>query len=118
MRIRCRCQWIFTIQLETRSFYRKAPRLQGRYVKPQRGDFELLTVEDISFTGIHFRTRFSHDLQVEDILHVTFVLDNSARSELTKAVTVKHINGRQIGAEFCERQAFDTEPTYYLNAGA
>ncbi len=54
LRILCRCQWIFTIQLEIPSFYLKSTRLQGRYVNPQGGDFELLTVKDISFTGINF----------------------------------------------------------------
>ncbi len=73
-----------------------------------------MTVEDVSFSGVKFRTNSRHHIQEGGTLNITFVLDNQAQSKIVKTVEIRHVNDGVIGAEFCEEQAFDTELAYYL----
>ena len=111
----CRCGHKFPVVFDTRDFYRKELHLAGQYTKSPCDDPQLLTIEDLSYTGVKFRTRFSHKIQVDDVLTIDFILDNKQHSHIVKTIRVQHVQGREIGAEFRERQAYSTELTYYLN---
>ncbi len=114
-KVGCGCGHKFPVIFDTRNFYRKDMELPGHYTKLSTDDPELMTIEDLSFTGIKFRTRFSHTVQVDDVLTVEFFLDNKQHSHIVKTIRVQHVRGREIGAEFRERQAYSTELTFYLN---
>ena len=116
LKVGCQCGHKFSVVFDTRKFYRKKLRLAGQYTKLPTGDPELITIEDLSFTGVKFRTRISHNIEVDDVLTIDFILDNRQRSRIVKAVRVMYVLGGVIGAEFRERQAYSTELTYYLNA--
>ncbi len=115
LKVGCRCGHKFPVVFDTRKFYRKELHLPGQYTKSPSDDPELLTIEDLSYTGVKFRTSFSHKIQVDDVLIIDFILDNKQRSRLVKTIRVKHVQGQVIGAEFRDRQAYSTELTYYLN---
>ena len=115
LNVGCRCGHQFPVVFDTRNFYRKELHLPGRYTKSDTDDLEMIIIEDLSFTGIRFKTRFSRDIQVDDVLRLDFVLDNSQGSRIVKTVRVKYVQGRVVGAEFRDRQAYSTELTYYLN---
>jgi hypothetical protein len=55
-----------------------------------------------------------HNLQIGEQIDLRFVLDNDIRSEITKKAIVRHVQGRSIGAEFCDLKAYDKELGYYL----
>jgi hypothetical protein len=112
----CRCGHKFPVVFDTRKFYRKALRLPGQYTKLPADAPELITVEDLSYTGVKFRTRLSHKIEVDDVLTLDFILDNKQRSRIVKTVRVMWVMGPLIGAEFRDRQAYSSELTYYLNA--
>ena len=114
LKVQCGCGRIFAILFETREFYRKKMQLSGHYIKSPTDDPEMIIIEDLSFTGIRFKTRFSHNIEVDDVLRVDFVLDNPQGSRIVKTVRVKYVQGRVIGAEFRDRQAYNTELTSYL----
>ena len=115
LKVQCGCGRIFTILFETRDFYRKETHLSGHYKKSDTDDPEIILIENLSFTGIRFKTRFSHDIQVDDVLKLDFILDNRQGSRIVKTVRVKSVQGRVIGAEFRDQQAYNTELTYYLS---
>lgn len=115
LKVGCKCGQMFPVVFDTRQFYRKKMALRGHYKKLATDDPELITIEDLSFTGIKFRTRFSHTIQIDDVLTVEFFLDNKQHSHIIKTIRVMHVRGKEIGAEFRERQAYSTELTYYLN---
>ena len=115
LKVGCPCGHKFPVVFDTRNFYRKELHLAGQYIKSFSDDPELLTIEDLSYTGVKFRTRFSHQIQVDDVLTIDFILDNKQHSRIVKTIRVKHVQGRTIGAEFREGQAYSTELTYYLN---
>ncbi len=111
----CRCGHKFPVVFNSRNFYRKELHLAGQYTKLPSDDPELLTIDDLSYSGVKFRTRVSHKIQVDDVLAIEFILDNRQSSRIVKTIRVKHVQGRMIGAEFRERQAYSTELTCYLN---
>lgn len=106
LKIKCSCDHIFSVFLEVRNFYRKTTHLDGLCTKiGDREEKEKLTIENISQSGIKFRTKYKHNIKVGDVLRITFVLDNKKHSEICKHVLVRYINDRLIGTQFC---AFDT----------
>lgn len=115
LKVGCRCGHKFPVVFDARRFYRKALHLPGQYTKLPTDDPELVTIEDLSYTGARFRTRASHKIEVDEVLTIDFELDNWQRSHIVKTVRVMYVLGRVIGADFCDRQAHSTELIYYLN---
>jgi PilZ domain-containing protein len=66
-----------------------------------------MTVEDLSRTGLRFRTKMSHTIRVADMLRVRFILDDAQRSEVHKSVIVKWVTPYLVGAEFGDFDAFN-----------
>ena len=118
LKIQCRCGWIFHGILETRKFYRKYAKFPGSYTQARGQHYGLMVVENLSMSGIGFRTRVQQSIKAGDILAVKFVLDDKPRTEITKDVVVKLIikqtTGAFIGAEFCDINAFYRELLGYL----
>ena len=100
LKVGCRCGHQFPVVFDTRNFYREEVHLPGHYIKSLSDDPELLTIEDLSDTGVKFITRFSHKIQVDDVLTIDFILDTKQHSRIVKTIRVKHVQGRVIGAEF------------------
>jgi hypothetical protein len=73
-----------------------------------------MIVEDLSFSGLGFRTRLKHNLQIGDIIDLRFVLDNTLRSEIVKKAIVRRIHDQFVGVEFCDLTAYDKQLGYYL----
>ncbi|GIX47299.1 MAG: hypothetical protein KatS3mg131_1510 [Candidatus Tectimicrobiota bacterium] len=116
LRVKCGCALTFYVILERRRFYRKKTDLPGTYVKigvPEATP-EPMRVENLSLGGVGFRTRYRHDLKVNDVLEVRFVLDTARRPEIVRTVIVRNVDDRYIGAEFREPDPYDEELGGYL----
>jgi PilZ domain len=117
IKAKCRCGCLFDVPdvvLEVRKFYRKRTRLPGSYAKTVVDTIGCMTVHDVSFTGVRFHTDKEHDLAVEDVLGVRFVLDDQKHTEIRRTVVIRHIQGRVIGAEFCDMHGYDMDLMHYL----
>ncbi|MFQ5904430.1 MAG: hypothetical protein ACE5JO_12155 [Candidatus Binatia bacterium] len=113
LKIKCGCESIFYIVLEIRNYYRKKVNLHGTYRNIfYNTDIGEMSVESLSRTGIGFKTNLKNNIKINDILKIEFVLDNGRKSTLCKMVTVRHTNGRFIGAEFCDKR--DAVLGFYL----
>jgi hypothetical protein len=117
LKVKCACGNSFKIIIELRSYYRKRTRLHGHYATPDSNKSGSIIIEDLSFTGLGFRTRLPHSLQLGEVIALRFVLDNKAQSEVQKKAIVRRIQGYFIGAQFCDLQAFDKQLGYYLMPG-
>ena len=115
LKVRCRCGHKFPIVFDIRNFHRKELHLPGQYTKSSGNVPDFLSIEDMSYTGVKFKTGMSHKIEVNDVLTIEFRLDNRRRTRIVKTVRVMHVVGGMIGADFRERQAYSTELTYYLN---
>jgi hypothetical protein len=112
LKVKCSCGHFFFVSIEVRKFYRKSTQLSGEYIKlshdtakgMERG---AMTVEDLSRTGLGFRTKTQHNIRVKDMLLVRFTLDDAQRSEVSKSVIVKRTSHSFVGAEFVDFDAFN-----------
>ena len=117
--VKCHCEWIFYAILETRKYYRKYVKLTGSYTKVGSQNYGPMMVENLSMSGIGFRTRVQHPIRVGDILHVKFVLDNRTRTRIAKdivvRIVVRQVDSSFFGAEFCDITAYYKELAWYLH---
>ena len=112
LKVKCSCGYFFFVSIEVRKFYRKSTHLNGEYIKisrnaPKELEKGTMTVEDLSRTGLGFRTKTQHNLRVRDMLRVQFTLDDAQRSEVHKSAIVKRISHNFVGAEFVDFDAFN-----------
>ena len=64
-----------------------------------------MTVEDLSRTGLGFRTKTPHNIRVRYVL--VHLLYDAQRSEVHKSAIVKRISDYFVGAEFVDFDAFN-----------
>ncbi|MGE3541041.1 MAG: PilZ domain-containing protein [Candidatus Tectimicrobiota bacterium] len=112
LKVKCPCGHVFMISIEVRKFYRKNTRLTGEYVKISEDmakglEKGSMTVEDLSRTGIGFRTKTRHNMRENDIIRVRFTLDNDKQSEVSKSAVVKRVQDTFVGAEFLDFDAYN-----------
>jgi predicted RNA-binding Zn-ribbon protein involved in translation (DUF1610 family) len=117
IKVKCSCGHIFKIIIESRRYYRKNTNIPGRFKGKEPGNAGSIVIENLSLSGIGFKTRFKNNIQVGEILEVSFTLDNEAKSEIIKTVRVKRVQDNFIGAEFCDLKDFGKELGYYLKPG-
>jgi hypothetical protein len=111
LKVRCPCGATFGANIIIRQFYRKQTRLLGTYVKYEPQTHKILEqgrmiVEDISRKGLGFRTLYKHAILVNDVLSVTFTLDDKQKTDIRKSVWVRRLDDRFIGAEFSDPDAY------------
>jgi len=112
LKVKCSCGHFFFVSIEVRKFYRKNTRLHGEYINvshdaPKGLEKGTMIVEDLSRTGLGFRTKAQHNIRVRDMLRVRFTLDDAQRSEVHKSAIVKRISHNFVGAEFVDFDAFN-----------
>jgi hypothetical protein len=99
--IKCPCGIVFHHNFNKRRSARKNTALRGVYIKEanrkKTGD---ILVENLSLTGVRFRTVFQHDIAVNEPLQIKFVLDDGHRNIICEHVQVRYVRGYQIGARF------------------
>ena len=111
LKIQCPCGVTFGVNIVIRQFYRKKTQLLGTYVKydfqtPQILEQGRMIVEDISRKGLGFRTIYRHTILVNDVLSITFTLDDKQKTDIRKSVRIRRIDDRFIGAEFVDHDAY------------
>jgi hypothetical protein len=112
LKVKCTCGHLFFVSIEIRKFYRKSIQLNGEYIRISNNAAERLekgamTVEDLSRTGLGFRTKAPHNIRVADILRVRFTLDDTKCSEVNKSAIVKRVTDYFVGAEFVDFDTFN-----------
>lgn len=121
----CECGHSYEVMLERRKFYRKGTDLPGAYTykkinfpgtytRESDDDRGLMTVTDISRSGLKIRVNVIRDFSPGDRLNVEFNLDDRGRSLIKKAVIVRNILGKSIGVEFDTMEHFDKLGAYLL----
>ena len=117
VKAKCGCGCIFDmsdVSANLRKFYRKITNLRGSYSSVNMNKTGFMRVKDVSYTGISFELEKNDEIEAGDTLGVRFVLDDERKTEIHRAVTVKFIREKLIGAEFSDNQVFDIELCYYL----
>ncbi|GLI34043.1 MAG: PilZ domain-containing protein [Deltaproteobacteria bacterium] len=103
IRVKCNCGFSFLITFQRRRHYRKSVFLSGIYSKLEYPmDSGRMEIEDISRTGLRFRTQDTHHLREGDIVRLEFALDDAHNTPLVLTVELKHVSASRVGGEFCD----------------
>ncbi|MBE9519834.1 MAG: PilZ domain-containing protein [Proteobacteria bacterium] len=115
IKIKCSCQQSYTVSLELRKMYRKDTNLNGQFVNislnNERGS---MLVTDVSMGGIGFTVVGRNRIEVDHELEVTFTLDDSHSSVISKQVLVKIVRDKFVGCEFRHAHEYDKALGFYL----
>lgn len=127
--VRCKCNHVFTVQLEFRRKHRKKTNLTGYYKKRNHPsewaeihwESEKVNVHKInckvinlSSAGIGLIPYGAYDIKVGDFLAIRFVLDDSSQTVLLKRATVRAVLENYVGCEFIEEDKQDKTIGFYL----
>ncbi len=99
--VKCTCGFSFPIVFEKRQHYRKMVNFLGHYTEDNSSVTQNpIVIEDISRTGIRFRTPRQNQLSLRQKITVHFVLDDDQRTSLNVDVTVVRVKGQEAGGKF------------------
>ena len=94
--------------------YRKQVKFSGRYTNLTSVRSGTMTVENISGTGIGFRVMGFEYFKEEDLLKVSFELDNSKRSRVVANGSVEQVQGNFVGCRILQIREGEKELGFYL----
>ena len=117
VKVTCPCGFGYTSILEKRRKYRKQTNLAGTYVRLVNGRQTgggLMTVKDLSTSGLKIQVNSEHNCIVGDIVQVDFCLDDIHRTPIRKKVIIRNIVGSNLGTEFAPTEAIDKALGFYL----
>ncbi len=120
LKAKCGCGCVFDMSdfsLDMRKFYRKRTNLRGSYSSINMNKTGFMRVKNVSYTGVSFELEKKAAIEIGDTLGVRFVLDDDQKTEIHRAVVVKNVRDKLIGAEFSDNQVFDIELCFYLALG-
>ena len=117
VKVTCPCGYGYTSILEKRKKYRKQTNIPGSFVQLTDGrqtGGSLMTVTDLSTSGLKLQINAQHNCIVGDVIIVEFHLDDANRTLIKKKVIVRNIVGKNIGTEFAPTEALDKALGFYL----
>lgn len=100
--------------MERRQYYRKEVQLAGGFKNPETGESGDFLIENLSLNGLGFTTLLNHRLARNAIIKVTFRLDDSRRTEISRTVRIRYINDRYVGCQFTDLKSYDSDLGFYL----
>ena len=115
IKIKCSCQQSYSVSLELRKMYRKETNLNGQFVNVSL-DYErgAMLVKDVSMGGVGFTVVGRNKIQQGHELEVTFTLDDSHKSVISKLVIVRIVREKFVGCEFRHAHEYDKALGFYL----
>lgn len=114
IKVRCRCQQTFTVELEFRQSHRKQTELQGFYEILSDRRRGRVAIKDLSKNGVGFLVSGAHNVRVGQKIMVIFDLDDKNNTPLKKQAVVRSVYQNRIGCEFKKDQAFEKGLGFYL----
>lgn len=110
IKVNCSCGHSYPVILERRRHYRKRVNLAGTYGLPVTGGSAkkgVMTVKDLSRSGLRIKISGQPDFDIGDMLMVEFHLDDATRSLIRKEAIVRKISELNIGLEFSAMDSSD-----------
>ena len=117
IKTRCTCKkcdhtFVVDVILERRKYYRKETDIAGEYSTADNAIKGLMKVHNVSLSGIRFKVNESKEIKEGQKINVTFILDDSHRSEIKKEIIIKNVDGLFINAEFVSVDQYDKLASY------
>ncbi|MGD2272486.1 MAG: PilZ domain-containing protein [Desulfobacterales bacterium] len=102
-KVKCPCGHKYNVIIERRKQYRVETNFAGEFrqiADDREIDRGLMTVVDMSRTGLKLKLNVQRKLKVGDKLLLEFRLDDPHRTLIQKEVVIKKIFGLELGVEF------------------
>jgi hypothetical protein len=101
-RIACSCRSVTDVHFEQRQHFRKDVEFIGTFkrVYPDTSEMGKVIIEDISHTGMRFKTVTRNHLKKDDIIEIRFALKDSHDSIIAENGVVRFVKGPYVGIEF------------------
>jgi hypothetical protein len=98
----CSCTSVTDVHLEQRQHFRKDVELIGTFknIYPDSSEMGKIIVEDISHTGMKFKTVTRNHLKKDDVIQIRFALKGAHNSLIAENGVVRFVNGLHVGIEF------------------
>ena len=115
--VKCPCGHAYKAILEKRKQYRKEVNLAGTYVHfidGQPRDRGLMTVKDLSTSGMKLQLNVKQNFAIGDQLQVEFHLNDVHRTLIKKTVIIRNQREQFIGAELEPFETVDKALGFYL----
>lgn len=101
--------------MERRQYYRKTVQLAGHYITTSgEGVAGDILVENLSLNGVGFTTLLSSPLKKNDLIRLSFRLDDSRRTEIVRIMRVRYCKDRYVGCQFADQKSYDSDLGFYL----
>jgi len=114
LKCRCICGHSYLAELERRKYIRKKSNFHGSFSRATNGRKGVMTVCDISRSGLKLRINASEQFVIGDELAVEFRLDDTLRSIVKKEVVVRKIEPAFVGVEFSSMDHYDQLGAYLM----
>jgi len=115
VKVKCKCGYIFKVQLEFRVYYRKEIVLPATYdLDPPAVGGGSVEIVNLSLGGACFEISGVHDIKVGLKGSINFTLDDNKQTVFFKNVIIRSIHENRIGCEFIEDQAYQKDLGFYL----
>lgn len=131
VKVKCRCQHIFVIEINVREIFRKTVKLPARYQidanevgaralsgakvnwesEPIPHRIFTGTVIDLSKRGIALQTAGKQQINKGDLIAVVFKLDNTAGTEIRQQYRVQNVGDNRVG---CSIVGENKDINFYL----
>lgn len=89
-------------------------KLKGSFITARKTAHGDLTVLSVSTAGISFETTGSFQMTPDDLVNVTFTLDNAKRSVIKRQILIKTVEDRYYEGVFYNPPPYDKDFGFYL----
>ena len=129
IKLRCKCESVFWVQIELRKTFRRDVNLDGRFINYYQdkrwgktlSESQLTNIKPInckvanlSLKGIAFLIPKNVKVEEGDHMSITFILDNSVSAQVEKETIVRSVIGTRIGCEFIDSVRDDSTLGFYF----
>ncbi len=122
LQVTCPCSCSFRIIREMRKLYRKEVQLPGSFSSDSAAMNRLdvsekwfsMEVENISKSGLKFKSPMTRLLHEGDNIQLRFNLDNSSESLINKLAMIKSVNNSSVGCQFQDCDKHDSALGFYF----
>lgn len=113
LKCKCPCGNTFPVVQERRKGLRRVVTVTGAYFHNQRAIRGLITIKNISKSGVGLVLSTKQSINKGDKLQLKFNLDNSKKSFIDKEGVVKKIDGDFVGVQFVDENWGDELKDYF-----
>lgn len=116
IKIRCKCNTVFKVELDFRRHYRMQISLPGTYrvIDPPGGGGGVIHIKNISRNGLGFTVSGIHHMKPGQTIRLEFILNDNNQTKLIKEAEIRLIEKNYIGCRFLNEDRLEKALGFYL----